>query len=141
MLTAEKYRELTQKRDEAEHLMDYWDGNVESILEATRWIDDYENSGLKFSDMQEHKEDSDMALDISFAVTKLSRKAAERAEYWRKIYNDLEEEISEVEDELRREEQEEDGFVEYDEPDYGVSRGERMYNPCPFDFAAMGMGI
>ena len=136
MMKEEKYRALTAKRDEAERFMDYWDGNVESLLEATRWIDDYANSGLTFADMQERKEDSNMSSDISYAVYNLSKKAAARAEHWRSIYNALADEVRDVEDELRREEEP----IEYDEPDYGISRGESLWPADDFDFAAMGIG-
>lgn len=137
-MTEKELGELEAKRDEAEKFMNYWDGNVESLLEATRWIDDYANSELTFSDMQEHKEDSDMASCTSYKVYKLSKQAAERAEHWRSIYNVLVDEVAEAEDELSREE---DADYEYDEPDYGVSRGESLWPVNDFDFAAMGMGI
>lgn len=137
-MTEKELRELKKKCDDAEHFMNYWDGNVESLLEATRWIDDYENSELSFADIQGSKEDSDMSSDISFAVYKLSKKAAERAEHWRGIYNSLVCEVKDAEDELS---QEYDEVPDYDEPDYGISRGEALWPADDFDFAALGMGV
>ena len=85
--------------------------------------------------MEAEETDLDMMAHIYGELVKFKTQLEQRGEYWEKIYGVLKDEVADVEDELRREEEP----IEYDEPDYGISRGESLWPPEP-DYVSYGIG-
>ena len=145
MMTEKEYETLKEKRDNAKRFMDYCLDTAASVQEGINGATDFGYYGLTVADMEAEEADLDMMTHIYGELVKFKTQLEQRGEYWEKIYGVLKDEVADVEDELRREEEAlEYGDPEYnnpayDEPDYGISYGERLWSPEP-DYVSYGIG-
>ena len=136
MMTEKEYETLKEKRDNAKRFMDYCLDTAASVQEGINGATDFGYYGLTTADMEAEETDLDMMAHIYGELVKFKTQLEQRGEYWEKIYGVLKDEVADVEDELRREE---NADYEYDEPDYGISRGESLWSPEP-DYVSYGIG-
>ena len=130
MMTEKEYEELQKKYREADKFCDFWEeSGINTLEETMSGIDDPD---INYEVMKKYNE-FETTNKVVGLLYKAVEVAKERREYWNERRDELYNELHSSEALALVNSWDES--PSYDEPDYGISRGERIFGCEPYAIA------